>query len=44
LRVILEIARLFKSNQWMLARGNVLGQAVLGVAALVVGVLIGRAT
>ncbi len=38
----LETAHMLKSNQWMLAFGNVLGQTVLGVAALVAGVMVGR--
>lgn len=38
-----DIARLIKSEQWMHACGNAIGQVVLGVAALVAGVVVGRA-
>lgn len=38
-----ETAKMLKSAQWMLAFGNVFTQVTLGVAALVAGVMIGRA-
>lgn len=38
-----DIAKLLKSAQWMHACGNAIGQVVLGVAALVAGVMVGRA-
>jgi len=37
-----ETARLMKSAQWTLALANVIGQVMLGVAAMVAGVLVGR--
>lgn len=37
-----DTAKLLKSAEWAAACGNVLGHTVLGVAALVAGVLIGR--
>lgn len=37
-----DTARMLKSAQWMLAAGNVVAQIVLGIAALGVGVLVGR--
>lgn len=37
-----ETAKMLKSSQWMLACGNIVGQTVLGVAALGVGALLGR--
>jgi CrcB protein len=37
-----ETARMLKSSQWLLAFGNVIGQTVLGIAALGIGVLVGR--
>lgn len=37
-----DTARLLKSAEWATAAGNVFGHTVLGVAALVVGVLVGR--
>lgn len=37
-----ETAKMLKDSQWMMACGNILGQTVLGVAALGVGVLVGR--
>lgn len=38
-----DTAKMLKASQWMLAIGNVLGQSILGIAALVVGVLVARA-
>lgn len=38
-----ETAQMLKSANWGLAAGNALGQTALGVAALVVGILLGRA-
>lgn len=38
-----DTARLVKSSQWLLAFGNVFASITLGVAALAVGVLLGRA-
>ena len=37
-----ETAKMLKASQWILACGNVFGQMILGVAALGVGVLVGR--
>lgn len=37
-----ETARMLKSSQWLLACGNVLGQTLLGIAALGLGALVGR--
>ncbi len=37
-----DTARLLKSAEWMAAFGNVFGHTVLGVGALVAGILIGR--
>jgi CrcB protein len=37
-----ETAAMLKSDQWMLAFGNVLGQTMLGIGALVAGVVVGR--
>ena len=37
-----ETARMLKASQWLLACGNVLGQTALAVAALGIGVLVGR--
>ena len=37
-----ETAKMLKSEQWMMAFGNIIGQTILGVAALVAGVMIAR--
>ena len=37
-----ETAKMFRSSQWILACGNIFGQTMLGIAALVGGVLLGR--
>lgn len=37
-----DTAKLIRSDQWMLAFGNVFGQITLGVLALAIGVLAGR--
>lgn len=38
-----DSAQLIKSSQWLLAATNMAGQVAFGVAALVIGVLTGRA-
>jgi CrcB protein len=38
-----DTAKLIHTEQWFLALGNVVGQVLLGLIALVVGVLVGRA-
>ncbi|MCE5314838.1 MAG: fluoride efflux transporter CrcB [Armatimonadota bacterium] len=38
-----DTAKLLHTQQWFLAVGNVAGQVLLGVVALVAGVLVGRA-
>jgi CrcB protein len=38
-----ETAKMMRSAQWMLAFGNISAQVILGIAALSVGVLAGRA-
>ncbi len=37
-----DTAKLMNSSQWVLAIGNVAGQIVFGVAAVAVGVIVGR--
>ena len=37
-----ETAKMLRSEQWMMAFGNVFGQTILGVAAMVLGVIVGR--
>lgn len=37
-----ETARMLKASQWALACGNVLGQTVLGIGALGIGVYVGK--
>ena len=37
-----ETAKMLKSEQWLMAFGNIFGQTILGIAALVAGVLIAR--
>jgi CrcB protein len=37
-----DTAKLLRSAEWMTAAGNIFGHTILGVAALVAGVLIGR--
>ena len=38
-----ETAKMLKSSQWMLACGNIFGQTALGIIAVGVGALLGRA-
>lgn len=37
-----ETAKMLKSSQWMLAFGNISAHTLLGIAALILGVIIGR--
>jgi fluoride exporter len=37
-----DTAQMLKSSQWLMACGNIMGQIILGIAALGAGVLIGR--
>jgi CrcB protein len=40
---VFDTAKLLHSQQWLSALGNVTGQVMLGLIALVGGVLVGRA-
>lgn len=38
-----ETAKMLRASQWMLAAGNITAQIVIGIAAMSIGVLAGRA-